>query len=105
MLQLFENLIGNAIKFNQSAAPTMEISCEKKEGAYLFTFRDNGIGIEKKYREKVFDIFQRLHAREAYQGTGIGLTICKKIIEQMNGKIWIEDGKENGCAFCFTIPC
>lgn len=104
MLQLFENMISNAIKFNLSAYPALEISCEKKEGWYHFSFCDNGIGIEKKYREKVFDIFQRLHARDAYPGTGIGLTICKKIIEQMNGKIWVEDGKEKGCAFCFTLP-
>ncbi|MBK7149253.1 MAG: hypothetical protein IPH78_10640 [Bacteroidetes bacterium] len=70
----------------------------------MISLCDNGIGIEKKYREKVFDIFQRLHARDAYPGTGIGLTICKKIIEQMNGKIWVEDGKEKGCTFCFTLP-
>jgi signal transduction histidine kinase len=68
------------------------------------TISDNGIGIENKHREKVFELFKRLHHKEVYSGTGIGLSICKKIIQQMNGKIWIEDSELGGTAFVFTLP-
>ncbi|MFN8322917.1 MAG: ATP-binding protein [Chitinophagales bacterium] len=104
LYQLFQNLLTNAIKYNTSPKPTLEISCMKSDNNYYFSFLDNGMGIPEKYREKVFEIFQRLHTREQYSGTGIGLTICKKIVEHMNGKIWIESGKNGGSNFRFTIP-
>lgn len=104
MVQVFQNLISNAVKYNRSKPPVIDINCMKTESAYYFTITDNGIGIPEKHREKVFDIFQRLHSRNEYSGTGIGLTICKKIIEQLNGRIWIESNPAGGSKFCFTIP-
>lgn len=104
MLQVFQNLISNAVKYNRSQPPVIDINCMKTDSTYYFTIADNGIGIPEKHREKVFDIFQRLHSRNEYSGTGIGLTICKKIIEQLNGKIWIESNPAGGSKFCFTIP-
>jgi signal transduction histidine kinase len=104
LTQLFQNLISNAIKYNQSAAPVIDIRCTEQENAHRFEVADNGIGIEKQYRDKVFIIFQRLHTRTEYEGTGIGLSICKKIIDGLQGKIWIEDSPLGGTKFCFTIP-
>jgi signal transduction histidine kinase len=104
MLQVFQNLISNAAKYNRSKTPVIDITCMNTDSAYYFTIADNGIGIAEKYREKVFDIFQRLHSRNEYTGTGIGLTICKKIIEQLNGRIWIESNQTGGSKVCFTIP-
>lgn len=103
-LQLFQNLISNAIKYNESKMPTVKISYIKKRSFYEFIFSDNGIGIPEEYREKVFQIFQRLHTRDAYSGTGIGLTICKKIIDQFGGTIRIEGNTKGGCNFIFTLP-
>lgn len=102
--QLFQNLISNALKYNESEAAFVEITHQEHDDHYLFEFSDNGIGIDPKYREKVFIIFQRLHGREQFEGTGIGLAICKKIIDNMKGKIWIEDSPLGGARFCFTIP-
>ncbi|MFN0274698.1 MAG: ATP-binding protein [Chitinophagales bacterium] len=104
MLQLFQNLISNAIKYNENKTPTVKISCTKKKSFFEFTISDNGIGIGEEYREKVFQIFQRLHTRNEYSGTGIGLTICKKIIDQFGGKIWIESNNNGGSNFIFTLP-
>ncbi len=104
MVELFQNLISNAIKYNRASNPVLEISCLKSDNFYYFSFCDNGIGIDPGYREKVFEIFQRLHSRNEYSGTGIGLTICKKIVEHLTGKIWIEDGKQGGACFKFTLP-
>jgi signal transduction histidine kinase len=102
--QLLQNLVGNAIKYNTSANPKIEISCQDNDTAYVFEVADNGIGIPGQYREKVFIIFQRLHSRNEYDGTGIGLAICKKIVDSMNGKIWIEDSPLGGTKFCISIP-
>lgn len=104
MLQLFLNLISNAIKYNTSKVPAVKISAKKKKGTYEFSIADNGIGIPEEYRTKIFMIFQRLHTRNEYSGTGIGLTICKKIVEQLNGTIWLESNPEGGSIFKFTIP-
>ncbi|MFN8287912.1 MAG: ATP-binding protein [Chitinophagales bacterium] len=104
MLQLFENLIANAIKYNNSAKPVLDISSLRSDSSFYFSFCDNGIGIKEKYRQKVFEVFQRLHSRNEYSGTGIGLTVCKKIVEHLQGRIWIEDGKDGGSCFKFTIP-
>jgi signal transduction histidine kinase len=102
--QLMQNLIGNGIKYNQSANPRIEVIFKERENDHCFEISDNGIGIAPEYRDKVFIIFQRLHSRYEYDGTGIGLAICKKIIDSLGGKIWIEDSLLGGTKFCFTIP-
>ena len=104
MKQLFTNLVSNGLKFNESSNPTVWIECEEKEDHYLFSVKDNGIGIEKKYHEKIFKIFQRLHTSEEYQGTGAGLTICKKIVESMGGSIRLESKVDKGTVFYLIIP-
>jgi len=102
--QVFTNLISNAIKFNDKQQPVVEIACHEDETAYTFSVRDNGIGIDKRYHEKIFGIFQRLGPREGYEGTGAGLTICRKIVEAHGGKIWVESKVGEGSTFSFTIP-
>ncbi len=105
LLVVFRNLIGNAVKFNNSPAPTVEIGFHNAENnTYLFYIKDNGIGIDKQFFDKVFIIFQRLHRREEYEGTGAGLAIVKKIIEIHKGRIWVESEMGKGSTFFFTIP-
>ena len=101
--QLFQNLIGNAIKFRRDNSPEIHISSERKNGSYVFAVKDNGIGIPKEYNEKIFIIFQRLNNREKYPGTGIGLSICKKIVEKHGGTIWVESEPGKGSSFFFTL--
>jgi light-regulated signal transduction histidine kinase (bacteriophytochrome) len=103
MLQLFQNLIANGIKYNKSAIPTINIFTIEEKNALTYVVRDNGIGISAQYKETVFKIFHRLHSNEEYEGTGIGLAACKRIIELFDGRIWFEsDGK--GTCFYFTLP-
>jgi PAS domain S-box-containing protein len=102
--QVFQNLISNAIKFNDKPHRVVEIACHEDDSLYTFSVRDNGIGIDEKYYEKIFQIFQRLGRREDYEGTGAGLTICKKIVEAHGGKIWLESKVGEGSIFSFTIP-
>jgi signal transduction histidine kinase len=104
MLQLFQNLISNALKYNKSERPRVEIYCRSLKESIEITVEDNGIGIAPEYREKIFVIFQRLHSRNEFSGTGIGLAICKKIVENMNGRIWVADSKLGGAAFKLMIP-
>lgn len=104
MFQLFLNLIVNGIKYNTSAKPVINVKVEKDGAYYKFCFIDNGIGIPDEYREKVFEIFQRLHHRENYSGTGIGLTLCKKIVDRHKGKIWVEKHQPQGSVFVVTLP-
>jgi len=100
--ELFMNLIDNGIKYNKSSVPKVEISCEERAKDYLFKVADNGIGIEEKYLNRIFKLFERLHSNEEYEGTGAGLAICKRIVENFGGKIWIESIFGKGSSFFFT---
>ena len=104
--QLFQNLIGNGLKFHGEAPPRIEVNVapDAEEGWWRFAFKDNGIGIEPQYFERIFVIFQRLHGKERYAGTGIGLAICKKIVERLGGKLWVESKAGEGTTFLFTLP-
>ena len=101
---VFQNLISNAVKFRGDKAPRIQISCEERKTEWEFSIKDNGIGIEKQYLDRIFLIFQRLHGPEKYPGTGIGLAICKRIIERYEGRIRVESKPEEGSIFFFTIP-
>jgi len=103
MRQLFQNLINNAIKFNKSTVPIVEVNYEERTNDWLFMVKDNGIGIEQDYIDKVFVMFQQLHSIDKFSGTGIGLTICKRIVEKHDGEIWIESKPEKGTTVFFTI--
>jgi PAS domain S-box-containing protein len=104
ILQLFQNLVGNALKYNNSLPPQIEVGYTEESTTYQFYVKDNGIGIDPKYFDKIFIVFQRLHNRSEYSGTGIGLSICKKIISQHGGRIWVESEQGQGATFYFTIP-
>jgi light-regulated signal transduction histidine kinase (bacteriophytochrome) len=102
--QLFQNLLGNALKFQKpNVSPEIKISAKRQNEGWLFAVEDNGIGIDAKYKDEVFLIFQRLHSKTAYEGSGIGLANCKKIIEMHNGSIWMESSLGKGSTFFFTI--
>jgi light-regulated signal transduction histidine kinase (bacteriophytochrome) len=104
MMQIFQNLIGNAIKFHSKRPPEIHVSAKKEPGRWVFSVRDNGIGIEPQYYDRIFQIFQRLHTRRHYPGTGIGLAICKKMIERHDGAIWVESTPGQGSTFYFSLP-
>ena len=102
--QLYTQLIGNAVKFCNGRRPRIHIGVEEREGERTFFVRDNGIGIDPQFADRIFTIFQRLHGREQYPGTGMGLAICKRIVERRGGRIWVESKPGKGSTFCFTIP-
>ncbi len=120
IVQLLQNLVGNAIKYRGNEAPRINISARpmaidsverlnyatsaRHQTIWQFCVEDNGIGIDQKYVDRIFVIFQRLHSREAYEGTGIGLALCKKIVQLHHGKIWVEPGEQAGSRFMFTLP-
>jgi len=104
LTQLFQNLIANAIKFRSDRPPEVHVGARREQDAWLFWVRDNGIGIESQYAERIFMIFQRLHTRKTYPGTGIGLAICKRIVERHGGRIWVESQPGQSSAFYFTLP-
>jgi two-component system, chemotaxis family, sensor kinase Cph1 len=105
LTQLFQNLIANAIKFRKpDQTPLIHISVNRQEDDWLFSIADNGIGIDPQFFDRIFVIFQRLHTRDEYPGSGMGLTICKKIVECHRGKIWLTSTPGQGATFSFTIP-
>lgn len=104
LAQLFQNLIGNAVKFCKDRTPRIHVSAERRENEWVFSVADNGIGIAPEYFERIFSIFQRLQSRQEYPGTGIGLAICRKVVERHGGTIWVESELGSGATFYFTIP-
>ncbi|MEA2626403.1 MAG: hypothetical protein QOD06_2448 [Candidatus Binatota bacterium] len=103
-MQLFQNLIGNAIKFASDRPPKIEISSETTASHHRFCCRDNGIGIAPEDADRIFAVFQRLHTGREVPGTGIGLAICKKVVERHGGRMWVESRPGEGATFCFTLP-
>jgi signal transduction histidine kinase len=104
LISLWQNLIGNSIKFRADASALIRIGCQMVDNEWVFSVTDNGIGIEPRFADKVFVIFQRLHGREAYEGTGIGLAMCRKIVEYHGGRIWLDQHVVSGSRICFTLP-
>jgi len=106
LIQLFQNLIGNAIKFRSEKSPEVQIDTklDGRKTTWQFSIKDNGFGMDMQYVDKIFTIFQRLHTHEEYKGTGVGLALCKKIVERHNGKIWVDSKLGRGSTFYFTLP-
>ena len=102
--QLFAALIDNALKFRRTEPPCIAIAARRRGRAWHFEVQDNGIGIDRRYADKIFGVFQRLHTRDEYPGTGIGLAVCKRIVERHGGRIWVESEFDQGSTFYFTIP-
>ncbi|MBD0392353.1 MAG: PAS domain S-box protein [Microcoleus sp. C1-bin4] len=104
LLQLFQNLIGNAIKYRSSEAPMVRVSASRQGDSWVFSVQDNGIGIAEEYHPRIFQLFQRLHSEKQYSGTGIGLAICQRIVDRHGGRLWVESEPNRGSTFYFSIP-
>lgn len=104
LAQLFQNLLHNAIKFKAQEPPEITVSSQLRGGEWLVVVRDNGLGVDAEYAERIFEVFKRLHSRGEYPGTGVGLAICKRIVERHKGRIWVEPAPGGGSSFCFTLP-
>ena len=101
---LIQNLVANAIKFRNKDRPRIHVSSEQKNSTWVFSVSDNGIGIDSQYYERIFAIFQRLHGKTEYPGTGIGLAVCKRIVERHGGRMWVDSECGKGSRFYFTTP-
>jgi light-regulated signal transduction histidine kinase (bacteriophytochrome) len=105
LAQLFQNLISNALKYRTKDPPRVEVSAAERDGWWIFSVADNGIGIDEKYANQIFGLFKRLHSQTEYRGSGIGLAICERIVEQYGGRIWLEKSAPgSGSVFSFSIP-
>ena len=104
LYHLLENLIGNALKFRGKRPPVVHISAVKGKEAWVFSVRDNGIGFEMQYADRIFAIFKRLHHAEEYPGSGMGLAMCKRIVERHGGRIWAQSRLDEGSNFFFSLP-
>jgi light-regulated signal transduction histidine kinase (bacteriophytochrome) len=104
MVQVFQNLLGNAIKFRSQKPPAIHVGAQRHPDGWRFSVRDNGIGIERQYFDRIFRVFQRLHTREEYPGSGIGLAVCEKIVLRHGGRIWLESEENRGTTFFFSLP-
>jgi light-regulated signal transduction histidine kinase (bacteriophytochrome) len=104
LVQLLQNLVGNAIKFRRAEPPIIRITAQREDGRWRLAVADNGIGIHSEHFDKLFQVFHRLHRQEQYPGTGIGLALCKKIVEHHGGRIWLESEPDRGTTFYFTLP-
>ena len=104
MEQLFQNLIGNALRYRSEASPRIHVEAHRQGSDWIFSVQDNGIGIDAQYKEQIFGLFKRLHSVAAYPGTGMGLAICKRIVERAGGRIWVESEPGRGSTFFFTLP-
>ena len=102
--QLFQNLIGNAIRYRSEEPPRIHVGAEKRGDQWLFSVEDNGIGIDPQYQEQIFGIFKRLHSASEYPGTGMGLAICQRIVQRAGGRMWVESELRRGSTFFFTLP-
>ena len=105
LTRLFQNLLTNALKFNDSDIPIIYITVKKQKNFWIFNIEDNGIGIDPKYHKIIFNLFKKLHHPSKYEGTGLGLSLCKKIVELHGGKIWLNSSLHNGSTFSFSLPC
>jgi PAS domain S-box-containing protein len=105
LTQIFQNLLGNAIKYRRAEPPRVHVSCITNDSnEWIFSVRDNGLGIDSQYFEKIFVLFQRLHLREEFEGTGIGLSICKKLLDRIGGRVWVASQPQQGSTFSFSVP-
>jgi len=104
LTQVYQNLIENALKYNAADTPIVNLTAERGDGHWTLGVRDNGIGLEPQFTERIFEPFKRLHGMTEYEGSGIGLAICRKSVERMGGKIWVESEPGRGAHFKFTLP-
>ena len=104
LMQLFQNLIGNAIRYRSDESPKIHIGCAEESAEWKFYVQDNGVGVDPRHQDRIFQVFQRLYAEHEIPGSGIGLAICKRIVERHGGRIWVESQPNEGSVFCFTLP-